>query len=240
MGESLVRLAAMLIPILAFPSIALASDAPVLEARRVAEAMRDGALISGNWMVGVHGTADMVPDRPSLMADLPGAWNGEKVCARTISRDGLYYSFFEYDVPASWGGGLAVLQYPTEFVRLTEGATTETSGVVVHRGGCDVDSVDFALAYWNADPQSPSAARTILFNLNAGRSDRVEAWLTSPDRTPIAAVSCEPLAGGGVSFNHRCEADLPAGASGDATLTVLRYRSGRRARPRTATIHLGR
>ena len=218
-----------------------ASSEPLKELKAVwkAEKLDEEALISGAWLVGVHAIAPVEQNKPVLSAFIPGGWANHKICARTTSRDGLYSSLFQYDVPADWSGGPARLQYPSNFPERTGVIDLNTSGVIIHKGGCDRTPGEFLPAHWNMSSQpqlNTDGSRTIVFNLNAGRSDRIVGQVAIGGG--LYPLNCSKIPAGGTSFNFTCKLLLPGSVHGDADMTIVRYRSGRAARPRTAKVNI--
>ncbi|WP_224825990.1 hypothetical protein [Cognatishimia sp. MH4019] len=209
---------------------------PIVE---VNDDLRADALISGNWLVGVHTRADRADDVPRLYSHVSSEWAGKAVCVRVIGENGRYNALYPYQMPNSWEGGLVEFIYPTQHPDFVSNIDDSNSGVAVHEGDCDSISQTFVPVLWNAldSPKANADGQVeLVLNINAGRADSVFGAATSGDVT--IEMTCDPTTARGVGFNYQCVFAVPRELSATLDVSIERLRFGRAAPPRTATIKL--
>lgn len=222
-------------------STALAEPLATLDpVERIDEQMRPDSLISGNWLVGIHTSAQRAPDLPKLYSYVPGNWADEAVCVRVTGEQGRYTALYAYQMPANWKGGLAEFVYPTDHPDHVEQIDGSNSGVALHKGDCDTVSGTFVPVHWNALEQPDGAdggALELVLNVNAGRSDTVIGTATPKDAQEIP-MECAPTKERGVGFNYQCTFTVPGTQGAELAISLQRFRFGRASPERTATIEL--
>lgn len=193
------------------------------------EVLREAAQISGVLVAGMllHGEADSAI---SLAAAIPPGWSGRSICVRVVTADGLYEAANEYEVSASWTGGVAELPFPTQHGDLLSTLAPDMLAVRVASGACDERQDVSALALWNAptDGQGP----TLL--VNAFRAKDVILYVDGRDDP----ITCRELdVRGMIAFDHGCA--LPPGLRGEVSVTVYRLDPGRQTSADQAVLWLG-
>lgn len=201
--------------------------------------LRPDALISGNWLVGIHTKAPRAERAPTLFSYISEEWAGRDVCVRVTGEEGRYNALYPYQIPESWTGGLAEFNYPTRHIDFVQGINETNSGVAVHRGTCDQISEIFVPVLWNAlqaPVENERGEVELVLNINAGRADSVFGTVTiGSEQTEI---TCDPTATRGVGFNYQCAFSVPRDLSAELEISLERLRFGRAAPERRATIEV--
>jgi len=210
---------------------------------KVDEQLRPDALISGNWLVGVHTTAQRTQNAPRLYSYVPSGWNGHIVCVRVTDEEGRYTALYEYEMPGNWVGGLAEFNYPTAYVDHVKTIDATNSGVALHKGDCAKLSDIFVPVHWNAleDPIGPAPGQLeLVLNVNAGRADSVFGVATFENASGVEPIdmTCAPTQKRGVGFNYTCSLAVPGDREAILSIEIKRLRFGREAPPRKAKIAL--
>ncbi len=207
----------------------------------VEEDLKGEALISGNWLVGVHTIGETAPVKPQLYSYVPKGWAGRTICTRVTDQDGRYNALYEYKIPDTWKGAPIEFTYPTKFDDHIKKTDAGNSGVALHLGDCSQVSEEFLPVYWNARPAenvSGSGKLELLLNVNAGRADSVFGEITiGAVATPL---QCMPTPNKSVAFNYQCRAALTVSNVSEAGIVLRRLRLGREAPSRQASVVLTR
>jgi len=189
------------------------------------EIVRDSAQISGVVVAGAlrHGKGPIA--QLSVIPD--PSWEGEFICARVLSADGLYEAENAYAIPHGWSGGAANLAFPTQHADLLFELDAGAVAVRVTQGNCTVRNPDAALAIWrDADGEKASLL------VNAFAAQEVFMYVGSK------AVKCVPLPISGLAaFDHSCE--LPDTLSGNVELTIYRVKNGSSPDPAKIRLFIG-
>lgn len=234
--------AALCISVSAFLSAGSTSAAEILAltpSKIVDEDLKGEALISGNWLVGVHAVGEIARVKPRLYSYVPEEWKGRTICTRVTDQDGRYNALYEYKIPDTWEGDPIEFAYPTKFGDHIKKTDAGNSGVALHLGDCSQVSEDFLPVYWNARPienVSDSGRLELLLNVNAGRADSVFGEITIG--TIATPLQCMPTANKSVAFNYQCRAELTVNNVSEANIVVRRLRLGREAPSRQASVVL--
>lgn len=229
--------AGLTIGFLSFPAIAepLARLEPLLS--EPSDELRPDALISGNWLVGIHLSAAPAEDVPKLYSYVSSEWKEASVCVRVTGEEGRYNALYPYQMPDDWEGGLIEFIYPTRHPDFVQGIGAGNSGVAVHKGTCDEISEDFVPVLWNtreAPTPDEDGKVEIVLNINAGRADSVFG-IAEMDGQEIEMV-CDPTPARGVGFNYKCVFKIQGDLTSKLNVSIERLRFGRAAPPRDATI----
>jgi hypothetical protein len=189
------------------------------------EVVRDSAQISGVVVAGLlhHGDSD----RTELSVAIDPNWQADTICARVVSGDGLYEAENAYALPPSWGGGLAELDFPTQYSDLLLGLSPGAVAVRVTEGDCTQRNPSAGLAHWRGAAAGPA---TLL--VNAFAADEVFLYVGSH------AIQCELIPISGLAaFDHSCA--LPQGLTGLVDLTVYRLEDGSASAPYETRFYFG-
>ncbi len=204
---------------------------------QVRDELRPDALISGNWLVGVHTRAQRAQNAPQLYSYVPADWEGKTVCVRVTGEKGRYNALYPYEVPGVWAGGLIKFNYPTVHPDHVESIDHTNSGVALHNGDCATVSDTFTPVLWNALENPITTDRgevELVLNINAGRADSVFGEATLGAK--VIEMTCDPTDARGVGFNYQCVFAVPGDRAAELKVAIERLRFGRAAPPRTATI----
>lgn len=178
------------------------------------EIMRDSALISGAVVTGVQSHGARSGEDFVLRGYLPAAWAGERVCLSVLTINGFYEGGGTYNVPQDWGGGVAVLPFPTRHAATLGESVGDGLSLRITRDACGTPAPgELSLALSNR-----READTMSVLVNSFRADAVYLYVGEGE-TPVLCEAIDSPAR--TAFDMRC--DLPLdGLSGKVPVEVFR------------------
>ncbi|MDF2142932.1 hypothetical protein [Paenirhodobacter sp. CAU 1674] len=186
------------------------------------EVVRKGTEISGARLVGFLAAPSGRPegDAVEVAAAIPADWQGQPLCLKIVSADGLYESRNAYAVAPDWVGGRADLSYPSTHEKEALAYPGSQIAGLVSLGDCRQSLGQVAPIFWGRNVETGFAVL-----LNTARSD--ETFLTFPDQPDLEDVTCEATRSElRTAFDTRC--DLPPGvvAMGTIEAVVVSFKNG--------------
>lgn len=167
----------------------LAGRAEPLEIRgELRERYAPSADISGSPVLGLVALRAGEAAASRIVAQVPGSWAAQIVCARMVSSDGRYDASRPFGVPADWQGGIAELDIPTRYLAELDALDELELGVAVSMDDCSgqPDGLRIVPAVWGSTEMVPE----IRLLINSFRAD--EAYLYIAARN--ADIACDPVA----------------------------------------------
>lgn len=180
------------------------------------ETISVSARIAGQFIAGLQMTSAPTADM-TLTTFIPKDWQGDTICVRVATIEGLYLASNEYIVAEDWKGGEAVVPYPRSDKNAALVGRAENSvGIRVARGACGYDPQDVALSSWGEAETAPSLL------VNSFQADMVFVYFEGvgqPVRCAEAALDTR------ISYDTYCQIPDPA-PSGKTSIELLRIVNG--------------
>ncbi|MGD9918352.1 MAG: hypothetical protein AB7U46_10045 [Paenirhodobacter sp.] len=199
------------------------------------EVVRKGTEISGARLVGFLAAPQGRPegDAVAVAAAIPPDWQGQELCLKIVSADGLYESRNAYRVAPGWSGGRTALSYPSTHAREALAYPGSQIAGLVSLGDCGQPQAQVAPIYWGRN-----AAGGLAVLLNTARSD--ETFLTFPDQPDQDDVTCEPVATElRTAFDTRCDLPAALAARGEIEAVVISFKNGEMGPEERLTLRFG-
>ncbi|NOR63724.1 MAG: hypothetical protein GQ535_14680 [Rhodobacteraceae bacterium] len=200
------------------------------------EIVREAAKISGIQLRGLvsHGayTDDGAP--PQFSVILPQSWGGGVFCMRVVSSDGLYEAENTYQIPSTWQGGAAVLDYPTSTPGRLAALRPEEIAISSANGACGDTSGEIAVTFW----EGAQVADSVSLLINAFRAE--ETYLYFDDEPSIPDIKCSVSSAAiRASFDTICTIPAALIRGRPVEATILPIKNGELGREVSVILHLG-
>ncbi|SFM98077.1 hypothetical protein [Marinobacter pelagius] len=195
------------------------------------ERLTEEASVSGRVVAGVLSSGTMAAHALSLFSS--PAREGEDVCVRVISRDGLYWSENTFRWPAVSEADAVRLQYKSRY-DLSRYAETDLS-VLGYEGDCsEAQSGPVLIAARGNNHKLPDSLDIFV---NSGRSDTF-AVITSPD-IEARTLACRLIREGRrTGYDTICTVPIADSATGSLTVRIMRRRFDRMMPPTELVVRL--
>lgn len=199
------------------------------------EVVRKGAEISGARLVGFISAPSGRLDGKAIdvAAAVPVAWQGQSLCLKVVSADGLYESRNTYQVAPDWGGGRAPLSYPSTHANEALAYLGSEIAGLVSLGDCRQPAPQVAPIYWGNN-----AGEKLAVLLNTARSE--ETFLTFPAEPSLEDVACEATASDlRTAFDTRCDLPTEIAAISEVEVVVISFKNGEMGPEERLNLHFG-
>ena len=178
--------------------------------------------VSGNVIVGVMTpAAAMAIATNSIVVNASDDDGARKVCLKAASRDGIYLSKNEYQLPDG-AGGTILLPYESDLAEVVQAYSSGEIALTATAGSCDSGSSDYYLV---SSAESDAGNEIVIFLNSFGATDVFYQFGTGQDAS--AVNPCEYISEGRrTTYDFYCEIAYD-GNDASTDITIIRERFGR-------------
>ena len=195
------------------------------------ESLTEEASVSGRVIAGVVSSDTQAAHELSLFSSR--ARNGEDICVRVVSRDGLYWSENTFRWPSDSDTDAVRLQYKSRY-DLSRYGSMDLS-ILGYEGDCnEAQSGPVLIA---ARGESRGLPNSLDLFVNSGRSDTF-AVLTSPENG-VRTIECARIREGRrTGYDTICKVPIVDSDTGNLPIRIMRRRFDRMMPPTELVVRL--